>query len=131
MIIPSQSIDRNPVITVPALIWAVSGAHEWVRSSAVPSNPKTDRPYLSPHLRGTSGPDQTYSKRVAFHEGGFLQVAVSEAPRSGHATAHRRVWGAPDSALGLNVTDRNLGERVGNLERIQEGTVCDIGLIGI
>ena len=52
-----------------------------LRSPAVLSNPQTRRPYLSSHLRGTSGPDQTYSKCIAFHGGGFLQVAVSEAPR--------------------------------------------------
>jgi hypothetical protein len=50
--------------------------------------------------------DQTDSKYIAFHEGGFLQVAVSEAPLGNHANAHGHVAGVPDTALRLIGTDR-------------------------
>jgi hypothetical protein len=46
-----------------------------------------------------SAPAQIDAKYIAIHEGGFLQVAVSEAPRSVHAAVHRCVAGAPDTAL--------------------------------
>ena len=42
---------------------------------------------------------QTDSKYIGFHVGGFLQVAVSEAPPEDSPTAHDCVAGAPDTAL--------------------------------
>ena len=49
--------------------------------------------YPTQSLPDPSAPAQPHSKYIAFHEGGFLQVAVSEAPPSEHATAHRCVAG--------------------------------------
>src|SRR5271157_346829 len=77
-----------------------------VRTIAVPSHPQGAGPYPPPHFPYTSAPDQTHSKCIALHRGGFLQVAVSEAPRPEimqPRTAARR--GAPDTALRLSVTD--------------------------
>jgi hypothetical protein len=50
------------------------------RSSAVQSRPQPRRPSLSEHLRGHFVPEQSHSKYIAPHRGGFLQVVVSEAP---------------------------------------------------
>src|ERR1035437_1749435 len=41
-----------------------------------------------------AAPAKTDSKRIAFHEGGFLQVAVSEAPRLGAGRCARLRGGA-------------------------------------
>ena len=94
---------QNPCLIRPRML-----AHQLLqlpmvaslRSLAILSCPRAGRTYLSPHLRGTSVPDQTYSKCIAQHRGGFLQVAVSEAPRSEHAATHCCASGAPDTALG-------------------------------
>lgn len=51
-----------------------------LRSFAVLSYPQTRRPNSPDNLRGTSVPEQTHSKCIAPHRGGFLQVVVSEAP---------------------------------------------------
>jgi hypothetical protein len=52
-----------------------------------------------------SAPDQTDSTYIGFHEGGFLQVAVSEAPHLDTIDPTRNVLsgGAPDTALRLFV----------------------------
>ena len=46
-------------------------------------------------------PAQPHSKYIAFHRGGFLQVAVSEAPLQSVSNANCSLGGAPDTALRL------------------------------
>jgi hypothetical protein len=48
---------------------------------AAPSRLQDIAPYPTQSVPDPSAPAQTDSKYIAFHEGGFLQVAVSEAPR--------------------------------------------------
>ena len=48
---------------------------------------------------------QIDSKYIGFHVGGFLQVAVSEAPPEDSPTAHDCVAGAPDTTLRLPGTN--------------------------
>ena len=86
---------------IPCLIWP--GLPR--RLSLQPSTGSSSRYFSTPfHSQsGTSyptqtvpvpsAPPQTHSKYIAFHEGGFLQVAVSEAPLQDHAPAHCCVAG--------------------------------------
>jgi hypothetical protein len=66
-----------------------------------PSQRQIRTSYPTPPVLDPHAPAQTDSKYIAFHEGGFLQVAVSEAPLGDHANAHGNVAGAPDTALRL------------------------------
>jgi hypothetical protein len=72
---------------------------------AAPYRPQNGRSYLSPHLSKTSAPDQPHSKYIALHGGGFLQVAVSEAPSQSAFELELLRAGAPDTALRLLSTD--------------------------
>ena len=71
---------------------------------SIPSQSATS--CLSPLLPQISASDQTDSKYIGFHEGGFLQVAVSEAPSLTAIVRPLLRGGAPDIALGLVVTYR-------------------------
>ncbi len=51
--------------------------------AAVPSGLQAIGSYPTQSVPDPSAPAQTDSKCIAFHEGGFLQVAVSEAPHPG------------------------------------------------
>src|SRR5664280_2349831 len=55
---------------------------------------------LTDHLR-------PHSKYIAFHGGGFLQVAVSEAPSQSACELELLRAGAPDTALRLAGTDQH------------------------
>ena len=62
---------------------------------------------------------QTDSKYIGFHVGGFLQVAVSEAPPEDSPTAHDCVAGAPDTAL------RPFGTNLPLKEGTSDSSTCD------
>ena len=79
--------------------------HASLRCCTHPSQRQSRTSYPTPPLPDPPAPDQTDSKYIAFHEGGFLQVAVSEAPLGDYANAHGRVAGAPDTALRLSGTN--------------------------
>src|SRR6202008_3313090 len=49
---------------------------------AVPCGPQSSRSYSFRNFLKPSTLRSAHSKYIAFHEGGFLQVAVSEAPSS-------------------------------------------------
>jgi hypothetical protein len=51
------------------------------RHCAAPSGLQENGSYPTQSLPDPPAPTQTDSKYIALHEGGFLQVAVSEAPR--------------------------------------------------
>ena len=68
-------------------------------------------------LPDPSQPAQPHSKYIAFHGGGFLQVAVSEAPLQSHATANSCAAGAPDTALRLLSTYPRFDECLGDYAR--------------
>jgi hypothetical protein len=78
-----------------ASLWCFTGPPQRQSCTSYSTRPVPDLP----------GPAQTDSKYIAFHEGGFLQVAVSEAPLGDHTNARGRVVGAPDTALRLIVTN--------------------------
>ena len=67
-----------------------------------PSHLQSATSCLSPLLPQISTPGQTDSKYIAFHEGGFLQVAVSEAPSLTAFIRPPLRGSAPDTALGLH-----------------------------
>src|ERR1700732_3610921 len=72
-----------------------------------PSGRKATGPCPTRSVPHPSAPLQTDSKYIGFHVGGFLQVAVSEAPRP--ESIHLRTVpprGAPDTALRLMRIDR-------------------------
>ena len=71
------------------------------RCSTAPSHRQSGTSHPTRLAPDPSAPVQTDSKCIAFHVGGFLQVAVSEAPLQDHAAAHCRARGAPDTALRL------------------------------
>jgi hypothetical protein len=50
-------------------------------------------------LDRTSAPEQPHPKYIAFHQGGFLQVAVSEAPLSSAHHCTTLSLGAPDNGM--------------------------------
>ena len=75
-----------------------------------PSHLQNATSYLSPLLPQISAPDQTDSKYMGFHEGGFLQVAVSEALFDSYHSS-TIAEGASDTALrppGTNLRTRRL-----------------------
>ena len=65
-----------------------------------PSHLQSATSCLSPLLPQIFAPDQTDSKYIGFHQGGFLQVAVSEAPSLTAIIRPLLRGGAPDTALG-------------------------------
>jgi hypothetical protein len=107
---PSSASDRAPARTqIPCLICQrllgclslQPSTDTSLRCFTAPSRRQSGTSYPTPLVPDPSAPAQTDSKYIAFHEGGFLQVAVSEAPLQNHAAAPCCVAGAPDTALRL------------------------------
>jgi hypothetical protein len=105
---PSSPAERAPArMQIPCLIstempaqLSVEYTPDPLRSRfTAPSHLQSATSCLSPLLPQISAPDQTDSKYIGFHEGGFLQVAVSEAPSLTAIIRPLLRGGAPDTAL--------------------------------
>ena len=70
-----------------------------VRRFAAPTGPQCGRSYRSQRPAQNSAPAHPHSKYIAFPRGGFLQVAVSEAPTAEQLQSHDPWLGASDTAL--------------------------------
>jgi hypothetical protein len=70
-----------------------------VRRFSARSSPANGRSCPSQRVPKYSGPDRINSNPIDISGGGFLQVAVSEAPARDHAPATGCAAGAPDTAL--------------------------------
>ena len=79
---------RIPCLICPGLLGRLSLQPSTDTSSryfTAPSHSQSGTSYPTQPVPDPSAPAQTHSKYIAFHEGGFLQVAVSEAPLQDHA----------------------------------------------
>ena len=85
-----------------------------LRRSAVPCGPQSGGSYSYPDFHKPSTPRSAHSKYIAFHEGGFLHVAVSEAPALRTCNCALLSGGAPDTALGLIITYPAQNECIGD-----------------
>jgi hypothetical protein len=114
---PSLSVQRVPArmqtlcllsIEMPGQI-SVDPTPDALRPRfTAPSHLQSATSCLSPLLPQISAPDQTVSKYIAFHEGGFLQAAASEAPSLTAIVRPLLRGGAPDTALGLLIINPRL-----------------------
>ena len=95
---PLSSSTRAPARTqIPCLIRPKPLARQSLQTphlaseshADVSSGLQTIRSYPNLPVPHPAEPAQTDAKYIAFHEGGFLQVAISEAPCSDHAVARR------------------------------------------
>src|SRR5208337_187540 len=68
-----------------------------------------------------SGLDRIHSNPIDISGGGFLQVAVSEAPARDHAPATGCAAGAPDTALRLSGADPHIPIRIASGSRKEGG----------
>jgi len=72
-----------PCLICPGLLGRLSlqpSTDTSLRCFTAPSHRQSGTSYPTQPAHDPSAPAQTDSKYIAFHEGGFLQVAVSEAP---------------------------------------------------
>jgi hypothetical protein len=86
---------RSPCLICPRLLDCLSlwtSTHTSLERFTAPSHRQSSTSYPTDLVPDSSAPAQTDSKYIAFHEGGFLQVAVSEAPSQGYATDNV-AWG--------------------------------------
>src|SRR5664279_4455851 len=100
---------RIPRLICPRLLSCLSlqpSTDTSLRCFTAPSHHQSGTSYPTPLVPDPSAPDQTDSKYIAFHEGGFLQVAVSEAPPQRIQLRHCYLAGAPDTALRLIRSDQ-------------------------
>ena len=80
---------RSPCLICPRLLDCLSlrtSTHTSLQLFTAPSHRQSGTSYPTALVPDPSAPARTHSKYITFHEGGFLQVAVSEAPSQACAT---------------------------------------------